>query len=53
MKVINSELFAVAHPSAWEVEQKHIGKHKNRIVVVRNFFKYPDRNIQTGFFSIN
>ena len=42
MKVINSELFAVAHPSAWEVEQKHIGKHKNRIVVVRNFFKYPD-----------
>ena len=42
MKVINSELFAIAHPSAWEVEQKHIGNHKNRIVIVSNFFKYPD-----------
>ena len=42
MKVIDRKLFAVAHPSNWEVEQKHIGNHKNRLVIVKNFFQYPD-----------
>lgn len=42
MKVIDPKIFNVSHPSAWDVEQKHIGKHKNRIVIVRNFFQYPE-----------
>ena len=42
MKVVNPELFTIGHPSTWEVEQKHVGQQKNRIVIVRNFFKYPD-----------
>lgn len=42
MKVINSELFNVNHPSHWEVEEKHIGNLKNKIVIVKNWFTNPE-----------
>ena len=41
MKVINPQLFDVNHPSHWEVEEKHIGKLKNRLVIVKNWFVNP------------
>jgi hypothetical protein len=42
MKVINPDILKVNHPSNWEVEQKHIGKSKNRILRVKNFFVNPE-----------
>jgi hypothetical protein len=42
MKVINPEILEVHHPRDWDVDQTHIGKSKNRIVKIRNFFKNPD-----------
>lgn len=41
MKVINEELFAINPSTAWDVQKKHIGHHKNRIIIIGNFFKNP------------
>jgi hypothetical protein len=41
MKVIDPKLFDVNHPSHWEVVEKHIGKSKNKIVIIKNWFVNP------------
>ena len=42
MKVIDPAVFGVNHPSTWEVDEKHIGRSKNKLVIVKNFFTNPD-----------
>ena len=43
MRIINpTELFELNFPM-WEVTKYHIGNSKNRIVSIKNFFKYPKK----------
>ena len=42
MKILNTDILKVNPPSVWEVQHKHIGKYKNRILRVKNFFTNPD-----------
>ena len=43
MKVIDPQLFEVNHPQHWEVEEKHIGNFKNKIVIIKNWFVNPEQ----------
>ena len=38
MKIINPKILNSLHPKDWEVEQLHIGKAKNRVIKIKNFF---------------
>ena len=42
MKLINPQILESLHPKDWEVEQLHIGKAKNRVIKVKNFFVNPE-----------
>ena len=42
MKLIDPQLFEVNHPQHWEVEEKHIGNFKNKIVIIKNWFVNPE-----------
>lgn len=43
MKVINPQILNSLHPKDWEVEQLHIGKAKNRVIKIKNFFVNPEQ----------
>lgn len=43
MKVIDKDMFHILHPINWNVEEKHIGKAKNKIVIIKNFFRNPEK----------
>ena len=43
MKIINPTILNSLHPKDWEVEQLHIGKAKNRVIKIKNFFVNPEQ----------
>ena len=43
MKIINPKILNSLHPKDWEVEQLHIGKAKNRVIKIKNFFVNPEQ----------
>ena len=41
MKLIDPKILNSLHPKDWDVEQLNIGKAKNRVIKIKNFFVNP------------